>query len=232
MREQIDTIPINDAFLSGDECPFCYLERQAEQRAIRYIAGPEASYMEPDVRAITDSQGFCRQHYKALYDYGNALGNALMLQTYYVGLQKEFKAQLGDFQLPEKKGLLAKRHAQLPITQWAREKESTCYLCSKIAYNMRRYYATFFHLLKEAEFRESVNHSKGFCMHHFRQLMEMAEEFFRAVADNAGMTLHINLRYGKNNHHIAEGIFKAFGHALKDAVALDGNGILSTKGVL
>ena len=43
---------------------------------------------------------------------------------------------------------------------------------------------------------------------------------------------HINLRYGKNNHHIAEGIFKAFGHALKDAVAMDGGGILSTKGVL
>lgn len=61
---------------------------------------------------------------------------------------------------------------------------------------------------------------------------EMAEEFFRAVADRAGMTLHINLRYGKNNHHMAEGIFKAFGHALKDAVAIDGDGILSTKGVL
>ena len=61
---------------------------------------------------------------------------------------------------------------------------------------------------------------------------EMTEEFFRAVADRAGMTLHINLRYGKNNHHMAEGIFKAFGHALKDAVAIDGGGILSTKGVL
>lgn len=61
---------------------------------------------------------------------------------------------------------------------------------------------------------------------------EMTEEFFRAVADNAGMTLHINLRYGKNNHHIAEAIFKAFGHALKDAVSLDGRGVLSTKGVL
>ena len=61
---------------------------------------------------------------------------------------------------------------------------------------------------------------------------EMAEEFFRAVADRAGMTLHINLRYGKNNHHMAEGIFKAFGHTLKDAVAIDGGGILSTKGVL
>ena len=33
MREKIDTIPINDAFDSGDECPFCYLERQAEQEA-------------------------------------------------------------------------------------------------------------------------------------------------------------------------------------------------------
>ncbi|MBQ1252417.1 MAG: imidazoleglycerol-phosphate dehydratase HisB [Firmicutes bacterium] len=61
---------------------------------------------------------------------------------------------------------------------------------------------------------------------------EMTEEFFRAVADNAGMTLHINLRYGKNNHHIAEAIFKAFGHALKDAVSLDGRGVLATKGVL
>ena len=61
---------------------------------------------------------------------------------------------------------------------------------------------------------------------------EMTEEFFRAVADNAGMTLHINLRYGKNNHHIAEAIFKAFGHALKDAVSPEGRGVLSTKGVL
>lgn len=61
---------------------------------------------------------------------------------------------------------------------------------------------------------------------------EMAEEFFRAVADRCGMTLHINLRYGKNNHHMLEGIFKAFAHALKDAVTADGSGLLSTKGVL
>ncbi|MBR3978293.1 MAG: hypothetical protein IKJ94_01555 [Oscillospiraceae bacterium] len=177
MKEHIDTIPVTDAFSKDDECPFCYLERQAEQRAIRYIAGPEASYMEPDVRAVTDAQGFCRHHYKALYDYGNALGNALMMQTYYVGLQKEFQAQLGSFELPDKKGLFAKKHPSLPITQWAKEKESTCFLCSRLEYNMRRYYATFFHLLKEPEFRQSVENSKGFCMHHFRQLMEMAEEY-------------------------------------------------------
>lgn len=61
---------------------------------------------------------------------------------------------------------------------------------------------------------------------------EMVEEFFRALADRAGLTLHINVRYGKNNHHMVEAIFKAFGHALREAVSLAGNGLLSTKGVL
>lgn len=61
---------------------------------------------------------------------------------------------------------------------------------------------------------------------------EMVEEFFRALADRAGLTLHINVRYGKNNHHMVEAIFKAFGHALREAVSLSGSGLLSTKGVL
>ena len=64
MKDQIDTIPVSEAFEADGECPFCYLERQAEQRAMRYTLGPGASYMEPDVRAVTDSRGFCRQHYK------------------------------------------------------------------------------------------------------------------------------------------------------------------------
>lgn len=61
---------------------------------------------------------------------------------------------------------------------------------------------------------------------------EMTEEFFRALAFNAGFTLHLNVRCGKNNHHIAESLFKAFAHALKAAVRKEGEEILSTKGVL
>lgn len=63
---------------------------------------------------------------------------------------------------------------------------------------------------------------------------EMVEEFFRALAFNAGITLHIKIMYGKNNHHKIEGIFKAFGRALKEAVSIDENikGVMSTKGVL
>lgn len=63
---------------------------------------------------------------------------------------------------------------------------------------------------------------------------EMVEEFFRAVSDNCGMTLHIKVLDGKNNHHIAEAIFKAFGRAIDMAVSYDEriNGVLSTKGML
>ncbi|MBO5264403.1 MAG: imidazoleglycerol-phosphate dehydratase HisB [Ruminococcus sp.] len=61
----------------------------------------------------------------------------------------------------------------------------------------------------------------------------LTEEFFRSFAFNTGITLHINLLYGSNDHHKCEAIFKAVAHALKQAVALNKDGkTLSTKGVL
>lgn len=60
----------------------------------------------------------------------------------------------------------------------------------------------------------------------------LAEEFFRAFAFNAGITLHINLMYGNNDHHKCEAIFKAVAHALKSATSVIGDEVLSTKGVL
>lgn len=60
----------------------------------------------------------------------------------------------------------------------------------------------------------------------------LTEEFFRAFAFNAGLTLHVIEKYGKNDHHIIEALFKACAHALKAAAKQNGNEILSTKGVL
>ena len=64
--------------------------------------------------------------------------------------------------------------------------------------------------------------------------MEMVEEFFRAVTANAGIDMHIKMLEGKNSHHIAEGVFKAFGKALDMATSYDDRieGVLSTKGML
>ncbi|WP_394522130.1 imidazoleglycerol-phosphate dehydratase HisB [Lacrimispora sp. JR3] len=63
---------------------------------------------------------------------------------------------------------------------------------------------------------------------------EMVKEFFYAVSCASEMNLHIRKLDGENNHHIIEGIFKAFAKALDEATMLDGriNGVLSTKGTL
>ena len=64
---------------------------------------------------------------------------------------------------------------------------------------------------------------------------ELIEHWFHSIAQAAGITLHIELLYGANNHHIAEGIFKGFARAMRQAVTLDprkGTAIPSTKGQL
>ncbi len=63
---------------------------------------------------------------------------------------------------------------------------------------------------------------------------ELTEEFLRAFAFHAGITLHVKVLYGKNSHHKVEAVYKALGHALRIAVGRDERvqGIPSTKGVL
>jgi imidazoleglycerol-phosphate dehydratase len=63
---------------------------------------------------------------------------------------------------------------------------------------------------------------------------ELAEEFFRAVANGARMTLHVTVETGTNAHHMIEAAFKAFARALRQAVAIDPTetGVPSTKGTL
>ena len=178
MREQIHTIPLSEAFETQDECPFCHLERKAEQSAIRFVAGPGASYMEPDVREATDRAGFCRNHMHKLYTYGNHLGSALMMQTHMTGLLLQLQTEIDNFEEPPKKSLMGKKKAgpEDPMWKKLRRRVDSCYICDKINYNMDRYMATFFTLLKEKDFRAKVENSRGFCMHHFSQLLEAAEE--------------------------------------------------------
>ncbi len=61
---------------------------------------------------------------------------------------------------------------------------------------------------------------------------QLAEEFWRAFATAAALTLHVRMREGKNTHHIVEASFKGVARALRDAVRVEGVGIPSTKGAL
>jgi len=62
----------------------------------------------------------------------------------------------------------------------------------------------------------------------------LAKEFFRALAVKGGMNLHVNVRYGENEHHVIEAIFKSVGRALNQAAAIasDQTGVRSSKGIL
>lgn len=64
MKEQLHTIPISDAMANAGECPFCYIEQKTEEHMMDFVLGHGASYMEANIRDMTDREGFCRAHFK------------------------------------------------------------------------------------------------------------------------------------------------------------------------
>ena len=179
MKEHIETIPLLKAFRANEECPFCYLEREAEQHAISFILG--SAYMEDDIREQTDRTGFCRHHYKMMYEYGNRLGSALILSTHLKQLNQELQKELSEFSI-EKSSFLERRkrpdaqaEAKTPLAAWLRRKERSCYVCDHFHEIYNRYLEVFFDLYrKDPEFRTLVENGKGYCLGHFSDLVECA----------------------------------------------------------
>lgn len=179
MKEKLYTIPLNDAMNAQDECPFCFIERNVEQDLLDFVLGSGSSYMESDVREQTDKEGFCRNHFKKMFDYGNTLGNAWILKTHYQRMNRELHEQIKGFK-PGKtsfKDILKKQSGRTnPIGIWVMEKDSSCYICKRYADTYERYLDTFFVMFqKDPDFREKVKNSKGFCLHHFGDLCEASE---------------------------------------------------------
>lgn len=179
MKETLYTIPLNDAVNADDECPFCFIEREVEQDLLDFALGSGSSYMESDVREATDKAGFCREHFKKMFDYGNTLGNGWILKTHYAKMRGEMKEQFAKF-APTKSSFMGKLKKNTertnPIGIWAQEKEKSCYICSRFADTYDRYMDTFFFMYKKDEdFRRRIRSGKGFCLHHFGDLCEYGE---------------------------------------------------------
>lgn len=179
MKEQLYTIPLNDAINANDECPFCFIERNVEQDLLDFVLGSGSSYMESDVREATDKAGFCRNHFKKMFDYGNTLGNGWILKTHFLHMNKEMHDQFRSF-TPQKTplmGKLKKNAAQRSsIGAWAKEQEKSCYICKRFEETYSRYLDTFFVMYKkDGEFRDKVKNGKGFCLPHFGDLCDAAE---------------------------------------------------------
>lgn len=179
MKETLYTIPLTDAFHAGDECPFCYVERDVEQDLLDLVLGSSASYMESDMRDQTDKAGFCRSHFKKMFDYGNALGNAWILKTHYLKMQQELSDQIKMF-APSKTSFINKlkktEASENAISTWVKQKEESCYICTNFAKTFDRYMATFFFMYKkDDEMKKMMENSKGFCLHHFGEVVRRAD---------------------------------------------------------
>ncbi len=166
MKEKLYVIPLMDALREYEECPFCYIERELEQHALDFVLGSSASYMEEDTRAKTDEMGFCREHFKKMYDYGNRLGSAFIVDTHLQRLYREFQKE-------------TKRCLGNSLSKWIHKNEERCYVCNHIKYNYDRYVATFFDLFKKgnAEFMELLKAGKGVCLSHLADLLDRAPHY-------------------------------------------------------
>lgn len=179
MKEKLYTIPLNDAVNANDECPFCFIERKLEQDLMDFVLGSGSSYMESDIRSETDKAGFCRSHFKKMFDYGNTLGNAWILKTHYQETLKEMKKHFIGYS-SVKIGLFEKKKNRderiNSIGKWTLEEKDSCYICNQFKKEYPRYLDTFLYLYeKDSAFKERVLSSKGFCLSHFGDLCEHAE---------------------------------------------------------
>lgn len=174
MNEQIYTIPVNDGFEEGGECPFCNMYNKLEKEALDYMLG--SSYMEDNIRMETNKIGFCQKHYSMMYKKQNRLGLALMLQSHIQKISADIENLSNNLKSNKKKGLFSKT-VENKVTPYINNIAESCYICNKITASMDRYFDTFFYMWKkDNEIKEKVKNSKGFCIEHFATLIDMADK--------------------------------------------------------
>lgn len=181
MKETLYTIPLMDAFNEGEECAFCSIERKLEQDALDYILGSACAYMQVDIREVTDKIGFCRKHFKEMFQYGNALGNAIMLSSYYHKVNTQLAKRMSSplvkkTKLFKRKPEGEEQESELSISAWIRDREKECQICGRFKETYARYLDTFFYMLKDEDFYKVVMNSKGFCLHHYADIMDGIEK--------------------------------------------------------
>ena len=195
MKEKIYTIPVTEVFGEECECPVCLLEKRLEDEYINYFLGP--SLMEPDCRIDTNEKGFCRRHFEQLYNkQENRLGLGLMIDTH----MQEQISRLKKAYSPRNPGAKAKpgnalsklfqgktsnplaANDKVKMLQLLKALECSCSICDKLNCTMERYLDVIYYLWsREEDFRRVFESKKGFCLKHFKQLLESSEKYLKAA---------------------------------------------------
>lgn len=169
MKEQLYSIPVNDAFAADCECPICQMYHKLETDSVEYTMGP--SYMEDDTRALTDAKGFCGKHIKMVYDQDNHLGMAWVMKTHFDKTINDIKKVMPSG--PAK--LIKKGISDSPLIKYIDNLDNSCFVCDRINNFFDQYVDTIFFLWKkDDEFKEKFKSAKGFCTPHYSLLLKKA----------------------------------------------------------
>ncbi len=193
--EQIYTIPVNEAFDAGLKegacnCPFCVLYKKLQEDELDIILG--ASMMEPDIRIMTNRQGFCPTHFKKMLSRKRRLGMGLMLESHLPEVQKRMKGS---------------PISRLASVQSLLALEKDCYVCTRIDKNLSAMIATAVYLYESDEaFRKKFAGQPFFCLPHYRMMIDYASK-------------KMNKRDFKEFFPVAEGIVEAYLDALQKDVS-------------
>lgn len=176
MKEKIYTIPVHDAYNAGQACPLCTLERTLTEELLTYFLGP--ALMEPEVRVNTNARGFCRQHWRELYNREeNRLGLGLIMHTHMIDLVDDFDKGLTHSIPAGNAKLFSGRQKDYKerLTSLAEHIDNRvkhCAVCDKLDHTMERYLdVIFYEYFAEPEFRKQFDAGHGYCLPHLADLL-------------------------------------------------------------
>jgi len=178
-KEEIYTIPLWDAVRSEDECPFCFIEKKLERDILDFCLSD--AYMQPDFRETTNAIGFCKTHYRELFNSPNKLGLVLVNQSHMMEMLETFNKATKSLSV-SRSGLFKKSDTSSSLLDTLLTTlVDDCYICNRMKTTMDRYYGTFFYLYKkDPAFVTHLKNTKGFCMPHYMKLIKAGQNKVKA----------------------------------------------------
>lgn len=169
MKETIYTIPINDAFSADCECPICEFLSNEEKNRVEYALG--ASMMEPDERIKSNELGYCQRHTQMMYNFGNKLSHALILETRLQYLNDVVSDYKKNLKKPKKTLFGTEKNTFLHNSE-------TCVICKRLESILTAFTENIFYLYtKDDEFKKKLFSSKGFCLPHFEMMINSSYKY-------------------------------------------------------
>ena len=158
MAYHIDTGLIKEKFNTSCECPLCEIQKVVEEQFLHEFLND--AVMEDNTRIKVGKLGFCAKHVDMLLSRQNKLSVALQLGT----RTEKLLSLMGNV----KNVRQAKKQAEA-----IKKASSTCVLCDYVEESMVKYYKTIAQMFeKEKDFLGVLVKSKGFCLHHYAELLK------------------------------------------------------------